>query len=66
MLAKTAKQCQCGGTIVCDDAAKTIRHSEPSCSAFDAIMHAVGMRPFRDPWVEVINLDGTVAKPGSA
>lgn len=50
----------CRRAIVCDDATREIRHPDPICPVFAAIMRASGMQPAHRPWAAQLGTDGTV------
>lgn len=64
---KRAMRCPgCGATVICEDAACTIRHPTPICAAFEMAMKAAGLEPRHDPWAEMVRADGTVVDKGDA
>ena len=56
----------CGRAVIMDDVAHEMRHQEPLCNTFRAVMKAAGMGYRHEPWAVVVAPDGTVKKPGDA
>jgi hypothetical protein len=56
----------CGSFIVLDDATCTMRHPNPLCRTFEAIMRRFNMTSRVEPWAEMVRSDGSVVKKGDA